>query len=137
MTLQSQRDVYQTQLQKFRDTIIHPKTRYVDHATDPSKDNIIIIVWKRTGPANDKFHDLPYYVTRIQRRIRYIKLRWFDRHFPDHEVIVETDNPNSIHGFNWFEEKGHVGRGYNHFRLIDLIREELHVMGVPAILGEE
>ena len=66
VTLQSQRDVYQTQLQKFRDTIIHPKTRYVDHATDPSKDNIIIIVWKRTGPANDKFHDLPYYVTRIQ-----------------------------------------------------------------------
>ena len=41
---------------------------------------------------------------RIQRRKRYVKLRWFDRHFPDHEVIVEIDNPNSIHAFNRFEE---------------------------------
>ena len=137
VAFQAQRDVYQTQLQKCQDTIIHLKTRYVDHARDPSKDNIIIIVWKRTGPANDKFHDLPYYVAMIQQPKRYVKLRWFDRYFPDHEVIVETDNPNSIHGFNRFEEKGQVGRRYNHFRLIDLTREELHVMGVPPILDEE
>ena len=23
---------------------------------------------------------------------RYFKLRWFDQHFPDHEVIVEINN---------------------------------------------
>ena len=81
--------------------------------------------------------DLPYYIGRIQRRKRYVKLRWFDRHFPDHEVIVEIDNPNSIHAFNRFEEEGHAERKYNHFRLIDLTREELYAMGVPAILDDE
>ena len=105
----------------------------------PSKDNIIIIVQKLTKPANNKYHDLPYYIARIQRRKRYVKLRWFDRHFPDYEVIVETDNPNSIHAFNRFEEEGHAERKYNHFRLVDLTREKLYTMGVSAILhdGEE
>ena len=93
VALQAQRDVYQAQLQRCRDTIAHLRTRYVDHARDPGKDNIIIIVRKHEKPANDKFHDLPYYVARIQRCKRYVKLRWFDGHFPDHEVIVETHNP--------------------------------------------
>ena len=108
VALQAQRDVYQAQLQRCQDTITHLRTRYVDHARDPGKDNIIIIVRKHTTSANDKYHDLPYYVARIQRRKRYVKLRWFDRHFPDHEVIVEIDNPNSIHAFNRFEEEGHA-----------------------------
>ena len=50
---------------------------------------------------------------------KYVKLRWFDRHCPDHEVIVEIDNPNSIHAFNRFEEEGHAERKDNHLRLID------------------
>ena len=50
---------------------------------------------------------------------------------------MEINNPNSIHAFNRFDEEGHVERGYNHFRLIDLAREELNIMGVPTILGEE
>ena len=61
--LQAQRDVYQAQLQKCQDTIIHLRTRYVDHARDPGKDNIIIIVRKHARPANDKYHDLPYFMT--------------------------------------------------------------------------
>ena len=65
---------------------------------------------------------------------RHVKLRWFDRHFLDHQVIV--DNPNNIHAFNKFEEKGHAERKYNLFRLTDLTREELYVMGVPAILDD-
>ena len=65
VALQAQRDVCQTQLQKCQDTIIHLKTRYLDHARDPGKDNIIMIVRKHTGPANDKFPALPYYVARI------------------------------------------------------------------------
>ena len=44
------------------------KTRYVLHAKDPGKDNIIIITRKYTTPAKDKFHDLPYYIARIQQR---------------------------------------------------------------------
>ena len=50
---------------------------------------------------------------------------------------MEIDNPNSIHTFNRFEEEGHAERRYNHFRLINLTREELYVMGVPAILDDE
>ena len=86
---------------------------------------------------NDKFHDLPYYVARIQRRKRYVKLNWFDRHFPDHEIIVEIDNPNSIRTFNRFEEEGHAERKCNHLRLIDLTQEELYAMGLSAIPNDE
>ena len=100
------------------------------------EDDIIIIVRKHTTPANDN-HNLPYYIARIQRRKRYVKLRWFDQRFPDHEVIVEIDNPNSIHAFNRFEGEEHAERKDNHFRLIDLTREELYAMGVPGILDDE
>ena len=51
--LQAQRDVYQTQLQRCQDTIIHLRTRYMDHARVSGKDNIIIILRKHTRPAND------------------------------------------------------------------------------------
>ena len=78
VALEVQKDVYQAELQKCQDTITHLKTRYVPHARDSGKDNIIIIVRKHITPATDKFHDLPYYVARIQRRKRYVKLRWFD-----------------------------------------------------------
>ena len=71
MALQAQRDVYVAQLQGRQDTITHLKTRYVDHARDPGKNNITIIVQKHTTPAKDKYHDLPYYAARIQRRKRY------------------------------------------------------------------
>ena len=60
-----------------------------------------------------------------------------NRHFPDHEVIVEIERANSIHAFNRFEEQGHVERRYNHFRLIDLTREDSHIMGVPGILDDD
>ena len=105
VAMQAQKDLYQAELQKCQDTITHLKTRYVPHARNPGKDNIIMIVRKHTTSANNKYHDLPYYIARIQRRKRYVKLRWFDRHFPDHEVIV---NPNSIHAFNRFEEERHA-----------------------------
>ena len=107
LALQAQRDAYKAQLQKCQDTIIYLRTSYVDHARDLGKDNIII-VRKHTTPANDRYHDLPYYVARIQQSKMYVKLRWFDQHFPDHEVIVEIDNPNSIHAFNQLEEEGHA-----------------------------
>ena len=137
VALQAQKDAYQAELQKCQDTITHLKTRYVPHARNLGKDNIIIIVWKHTTSAKDKYHDLPYYVARIQWHKSYVKLRWFDQHFSDHEVIVEIDNPNSIHAFNRFEEEGHAERKYNQFRLTDLTREELYVMGVPAVLDYE
>ena len=135
--MQAQRDVYKEQLQKCQDIITHLETRYVPHVKSPGKDNIIIIVPKHTTPANDKFHDLSYYVVRIQRRKRYDKLRWFNRHFPDHKFTVEIDNPNSIHAFNRFEEEGQAERRYNHFKLIDLTREDLCTMGVPAVLDDD
>ena len=50
---------------------------------------------------------------------------------------MEIDNPNSIDAFNRFQMEGHVERKYNHFRLIDLTREDLYAMGVPTVLDEE
>ena len=108
MALQAQRDVYQSQLQRFQDTIIHLRTHYVNHARDPTKDNIIITVRKQIRSAQDNYHDLSYYVSRIQQRKRYVKLRWFDRHCPYHEVIVEIDSLNSMNPFNRFKEEGNV-----------------------------
>ena len=90
VAFQAQRDVYQAQLQGCPDTITHLRTRYLDYARVPGKDSVIIIVRKHTASVNDKFHDLPYYITKMQWRKRYIKLRWLDRYFPDHEVIVKT-----------------------------------------------
>ena len=137
VALHVQRVVYQAELQRCQDTITCLKTRYVPHARDTGKDNIIIIVRKHKTSANDKFHDLPFYIARIKRRKKYVKLRWFDGHFPDQEVIVGIGNPNSIHAFSQFQEEGHAERKYNHFRLIDLTQEELYAMGVPAIFDDE
>ena len=108
VALQAQRDVYKEQLQKHQDTTTRLMTCYVRNAKNPGKDNIIMIARKHTTSVNDKYHDLPYCLARIQRRKSYVKLRWFDRHFPDHEIIVKIDNPNSIHAFNRFEEEGHA-----------------------------
>ena len=66
VALQAQRDVYKEQLQECQDIITHLKTRHVPHAKDPGKYNIIIIVRRHTTFAKDKFHNLPYYVVRIQ-----------------------------------------------------------------------
>ena len=123
VALLAQKDAYQAESQKCQDTITHLKTRYVPHAKNLGKDNIIIIVRKHTTSTNDKFHDLLYYVARIQQRKRYVKLRWFDRYFPDHEVIVEMHNIESIHALNRFKEEGHAEQKYNYFWLIDLTQE--------------
>ena len=112
--LQGEITAYQAQLQVSQNIALRLSTlcriaelveRYVDHCRNPSKDNIVIIVRKHTTPENDKYHNFSYYISRIQRRQRYVKLRWLERHFPDHEVIVEIDNPNSIHAFNRLEDR--------------------------------
>ena len=89
----------------YENRIAHLRQRYVDHAKDPGLDNIVIIVRKHTTSEEDLNFHLPYYISRIQRRKWYVKLRWLERHFPDHEVIVEIDNPNSIHAFNRLEDR--------------------------------
>ena len=78
VALQARRDVSKAELQRCQDTMTCLRKRYVDHARDPGKDNIIITVRKHTTSANDKNHELPYYVARIQGRKRYVKLRWLD-----------------------------------------------------------
>ena len=44
VALHAQRDVYKDQLQKCQDVIAHLRTRYVDHAKDPGKDKIVMII---------------------------------------------------------------------------------------------
>ena len=51
----------------------------------------------------------------------------------DYEVIVEIDNPNSIHAFNILEEEEHIEHKYNHFRLLELTRDDLYRRGIAAI----
>ena len=50
---------------------------------------------------------------------------------------MKIGNPNSIRAFNRFEEESHVEQRHNHFRSVDLTREELYVMGVPVLLDDE
>ena len=109
------------------------RERYVEHCRDPGKDNMVIITRKHTWENNDDHFEYPYYISRIQRRTLPSKRRWLREKFPDSEEIVAIDNPNSIHKFNRFEEEEHVERYGCHFKLIDLTRQDLYDMGVPAI----
>ena len=109
------------------------RERYVDHCRDPSKDNLVVITRKHTTDEDDEHFEYPYYISRIQRRAISAKRRWLLDQFPDSEEIVVIDNPNSVHAFNRLEEEGHVERYKCHFKLIDLTRDDLYDMGVPAI----
>ena len=113
--------------------IVELRERYVDHCRDPGKDNLVVITRKHTCEPDDKHFEYPYYISRIQRRVISTKRRWLLDQFPDSEEIVVIDNPNSVHVFNRFEEEGHVERYRCHFKLVDLTREDLYDLGVPAI----
>ena len=66
VALQAQKDVNQAQLQRCEDIITHLRTRYVDHAKDPGKDNIVMIIEKNNAPKEDEFYESPYYIVGIQ-----------------------------------------------------------------------
>ena len=116
------------EIDRRREEIVELRERYVDHCRDPSKDNLVVIT--RKHEPDDKY---PYYISRIQRRVISTKRRWLLDQFPDSEEIVVIDNPNSVHTFNRLEEEGHVERYGCHFKLLDLTREDLYDLGVPAI----
>ena len=133
MVLKAQRDVHKDQLQKCQDIITHLRTRYVDHAKDPGKDNIVMIIEKNTTPEEDELCEYPYYIARIQRRFIGTKIRWFKAQYSYHKFIMEErDNENGIHAFNRFEEKGYVERFQCHFRLVDIPRDALYVLATPT-----
>ena len=92
VALQEQRDVYKEQLQKCQDIITHLRKRYVPHAKDPGKGNIVMIIEINTTPEEDEFYDYPYYIARIQRRFIGTKLRWFKAQYPNHRFIMEELN---------------------------------------------
>ena len=109
------------------------RERHVDRCRNPGKDNLVVITRKHTCESDDEHFEYPYYISRIQRRTISTKRRWILDQFPDSEEIVIIDNPNSVHAFNRLEEEGHVERYKCHFKLIDLTREDLYDLGVPAI----
>ena len=121
------------EIDRRREEIVELRERYVDHCRDPGKDNLVVITRKHTCEPYDKHFEYPYYISRIQRRAISTKRRWLLDQFPDSEEIVVIDNPNSVHVFNRFEEEGHVERYGCHFKLVDLTREDLYDLGVPAI----
>ena len=59
VVLQAQRNIYDDQLQKFQDIISHLRTRYVPHAKDPGKDDIVMIIEKNTIPEKDESYEYP------------------------------------------------------------------------------
>ena len=65
MILQAQKDVYKDQLQKCQNIITHLRTRYVNHAKDPTKGKIVMTIGKNTAQKEDEFYDYPYYIARI------------------------------------------------------------------------
>ena len=109
------------------------RERHVDRCRDSGKDNVIMIFRKHTTDEDDAHSEYPYYISRIQRRAITTKRRWVGEQFFNREEIVIIDNPNGIHAFNRLEEEGHLERYKCHFKLIDLTREDLYDMGVPAI----
>ena len=113
--------------------IAHLRHRHVPHAKNPGIDNVIMIIRKHSTEGEDDLFDYPYYVARIQRRIIPTKRRWCLEKFPSSEEIVIIDNPNGVHAFNRFEEDGHVERFKCHFELLDLTRDDLYDLRVPAI----
>ena len=105
----------------------------MDHAKDPGKDNIVMIIEKNTTPEEDEFYEYPYYIARIQRRFINTKKRWFKAQYPNHRFIMdELDNPNGILAFNRFEEEGFVERFQCHFRLVDPPCDALYTLATPA-----
>ena len=72
--LQHQIETRDQCIEKCEVTITDLRECYVDHAKDPGKYNIIIIVQKCVTFATNKYHDLLYYVSGIQRHKKYIKL---------------------------------------------------------------
>ena len=132
VALQAQRDVYKEQLRKCQDIITH--LTWIDHAKDPGKDNIVMIIEKNTTPEEDEFYEYPYYIARIQQRFITTNRRWFMAQYLHYRFMIEElDNANSIHVFNRFEEKGYVERFQCHFRLVDIPCNVLHALGTPAI----
>ena len=77
VAFQAQKDVYKDQLQKCHDIITHRRTRYVPHAKDTDKDNIVMIIEKNTTPEEDEIYEYPYYIARIRRRFIGTKIQWF------------------------------------------------------------
>ena len=47
--------------------------------------------------------------------------------------MEELGNTNSIHAFNRLEEKGYVERFQCHYRLVDISRDALYALAMPAI----
>ena len=121
------------EIDRRREEIAELRERYVDHCRDPGKDNLVVITRKHTCEPDDKHFEYPYYISRIQRRVISKKRRWLLDQFPRSEEIVVIDSPNSVHAFNRLEEEGHVERYKCHFKLVDLSREDLYDLGVPAI----
>ena len=135
VTLKTQRDVYQIQLQRCQDQIHDIITnRHAPPANHPRKDRIVMIIEKNTISAGDEFYEYTYYITRIQRRFIATKGLSFRAQYLYHRFIVEEqDNANSIHAYYLFEEEDHVELFQCHFKLADLAPDAFHVLGIPAI----
>ena len=126
--LQGEIRAHQQQIERCENRIAHLQQRYVDYCRDPGKDNIVIIIEKNSTPEDDEFHEYPYYIARIQRRLSANKRKWFQKQYPNHRIIVDAiDNPNSIHSFNRFEENKNIEKFYCHFRLVGISLHELCV----------
>ena len=91
-----------------------------------------MVIEKNNAPEEDEFYEYPYYIARIQRRFINTKKRWFKAQYPD-----ELGNPNGIHAFNRFEEKGFAEHFQCHFKLYTAYIFLHDAFYVLAILDDE
>lgn len=70
IALQAQRNVCQAQLQSYQDQL-HDLliSRHVPCANDTSKDKTVMIKRKSNTSAEDEFHEYPYYIAKVQKRL--------------------------------------------------------------------
>lgn len=61
-----------------------------------------MFICKETVSKNNRCYYLRFYIARIKRHDRYVRLRKFQEGYPEQEIIYEMCNLNSMHAFNRF-----------------------------------
>ena len=90
------------------------KRRYVPYLEDPKKDNGMVVIQKNNGDEH------PYIAISGQQGYVAQKIRNKLIDFPNGQIVVLAETPNSIAHYNWLRERGCIEVNpdrVRHFRL--------------------
>ena len=100
VVLQAQQNIYQTQLQRCQNQLHDISFNCnVPRANDPGKDNIVMLIEKKTTPEEEEFYEYPYYIARIQT-VYYHKKMMVWSTVSTRFKVEELEYTNSILAFN-------------------------------------